>query len=152
MDNEFCDVSWWCRNRCWLGSLFWCGIFYNCVFILISIGDQNTQKNCWHFVTWSFTLWCSVSIVFLRNQHHASLIYVNAFSQQFMNRWRHVCVHSLTMYIREINYRPYLVYCCPNLRNLDGSLVTNQERSVRQTQGSLMQTQTNNQGWPKIVT
>lgn len=28
----------------------------------------------------------------------------------------------------EVNYRPYLVYCCRNLRNLDGHLVNNDER------------------------
>lgn len=38
------------------------------------------------------------------------------------------CVLTSSAWILEINYRPYLVYRCPNLRNLDGQLVTNQER------------------------
>jgi hypothetical protein len=36
-----------------------------------------------------------------------------------------------------VNYRPYLVYCCGNLRNLDGHLVNDQERWVCQRQLTL---------------
>lgn len=40
------------------------------------------------------------------------------------------CVMTNGLWRQEINYRPYLAYCCANLRNLDGCLVTNQERVV----------------------
>ncbi|XP_067027627.1 uncharacterized protein [Acropora muricata] len=38
------------------------------------------------------------------------------------------CVLASTPWRQEVNYRPYLVHCCATLRNLDGCLITSQER------------------------
>lgn len=38
------------------------------------------------------------------------------------------CVLASNTWRQEINYRPYLVHCCATLRNLDGCLITSQER------------------------
>lgn len=122
-------------SGCWLKS---CWYIDNCVRLQVSVINftklfnmfpVNLGKNL--YLNWSTESSVRLPYFCIRTSTFFSLVKILLncqliYSCCYMNNYV-ISIISLTV-SREINYRPYLVYCCPNLRNLDGCLVTNQER------------------------